>query len=681
MPDKIRYNADVTKRYSAESVPIKHATADVYKKQGMPPEDVTVKAAVTPIENVTAVFNRIRYAPKNALNKLKKLLDTPNIVADLAHYDDIMMNIRQKDNVYNPYFKMVSNKLYQDAMLNYGDTRLYRYSEYAKMDSYSPEVSRALDAIANDATKKGADGNVITIKSSSEDVVNNLEDLFFKTLKLNSKAWHQIRSLAKYGDYLAFIIYDKRRGITNLIPVEVFDIERQEGVEDDNPFSYNFKMIAGGNYAINYAHYLGSPFYSNKQEVYENFQVTHMRLEGESKALPYGVSTLEGARRIWRQLIILEDSMIIHRLTRAPSRYKYTIMVGNMAIDDIPKYVEKYKSNLTRTVITDEAGNIDYRKSLLSMDENLFVPKRSNEDADDISIIDGLQWAAIDDVKYLHEKFLSGLGVPRAFLSFEENINAKNTLAQEDVRYAETVSRVQQAWVEELTRIAIMHLFVQGYTPEEINSVEIIPNPPSEMLAQMKLQNLISQSTVGASLMAAGTHSLHYVQKNIHNMTEEEIAEEEIYALRGKLFEYAKSLAQSQGIVYTIDELLEISKKKKESQPLTNQMNPEMGNMGMDGAPMMPGGDLGMGEDMGIGGIQPMGANEFGTMEPPSTESPMMNNSAMAMNTPSAGMSAESLMSRQSKQKVIIDKKNAIYDRQLSELIHNFISERMTDNE
>jgi hypothetical protein len=392
MPEKIRYDAEVKHQYGADTSKIVRPNAVVYKRQGTDaPETSNVKAQVTPIVSTKATFNKIRYSPRGVFNKLQKLLSTPNLVADLSHYDDVLVSLKQNSNVYSPYFQRVTNKLYQDAMLNYGDTRLYRYSEYAKMDSYSPEVSRALDAFANDATKKGVDGNVFTVKSSNGDVQRDLEDLFFKTLKLNSKGWHQIRGLAKYGDHFNFIIYDNKRGITNLIPVETFDIERQEGIDANNPFSYNFKMIAGGNYAINYAHYLGSPFYANKQDTFDNYQVLHCRLEGESKAMPYGVSVLEGARRIWRQLIIMEDSMVIHRLTRAPSRYKYTVMVGNMDIEDIPAYIEKYKTNLVRTTITDEQGNIDYRKSLLSMDENLFVPKRNKEDADDISIIDGLQ--------------------------------------------------------------------------------------------------------------------------------------------------------------------------------------------------------------------------------------------------------------------------------------------------
>jgi len=392
MPDKIRYDSQVTHQRKANTTPIVRPEPVIYKRQGAEEQNIaTAQANTIPIVSTRATFNKIRYAPRSVFQKLGKLLSTPNLVADLSHYDDVIVSLKQNSNVYSPYFQRITNKLYQDAMLNYGDTRLYRYSEYAKMDSYSPEVSRALDAVANDATKKGVDGNVFTVKSSNGDVQRDLEDLFFKTLKLNSKGWHQIRGLAKYGDHFNFIIYDKTRGITNLIPVETFDIERQEGIDANNPFSYNFKMIAGGNYAINYAHYLGSPFYNNTQDTYENYQVLHCRLDGESKAMPYGVSLLEGARRIWRQLIIMEDSMVIHRLTRAPSRYKYTVMVGNMSVEDIPAYIEKYKTNLTRSVITDEQGNIDYRKSLLSMDENLFVPKRNKDDADDISIIDGLQ--------------------------------------------------------------------------------------------------------------------------------------------------------------------------------------------------------------------------------------------------------------------------------------------------
>jgi len=680
MPDKIKYDAKVTHEYDASSTPIKRPDVTIYKRQGVEPQQRTIKADTAPINNITAIFNKIRYAPKDVFDKLKGLLDTPNIVADLAHFDDVIINIKNQENVYNPYFKMVSNKLYQDAMLNYGDTRLYRYSEYAKMDSYSPEVSRALDAIANDATKKGPDGNVLVIKSPYDDVVRDVEDLFFKTLKLNSKGWHEVRALAKYGDHFEFIIFDERRGVINLIPVEVFDIERQEGTDDKNPFSYNFKMIAGGNYAINYAHYLGSPFYSNQQETYENYQVSHTRLDGESKALPYGVSILEGARRIWRQLIVMEDSMIIHRLTRAPSRYKYTIITGNMPVEDIPAYIQKYKNNLTRSVIMDEYGNVDYRKSLLSMDENLFVPKRSNADSDDISIVDGLQWDAIEDIDYLHKKFLSGLGVPNAFLSFEENINAKNTLAQEDVRYAETVSRIQQAWVEEKQRLAIIHLFAKGYTPEEINSLEIFAIPPSEMLAQMKLNNLNSQAAVGGALIASGTHSPHYVQKEIHNMTEEEIEKEELYNVRADLGKYQRMLAQTQGLVYTIDELLEISKKKKEAQPLLSPMGQGM-TPGMDGGPMggipMEGGL--MDELGGLGEMPENGGPDMGMGPVPS---PQTNGTAMApMTSPNPNpstMSGEKWIKESNKEKVIKDNKNAIYNKSLAMVINNFISERTT---
>jgi hypothetical protein len=273
------------------------------------------------------------------------------------------------------------------------------------------------------------------------------------------------------------------------------------------------------------------------------------------------------------------------------------------------------------------------------------------------------------------------LGVPRAFLSFEENINAKNTLAQEDVRYAETVSRIQQAWIESLKHVAIIHLFVKGYTAEEIDGFELIPNAPSEMLAQMKLQNLNSQAAVGSALVAAGTHSLHYCQKELHNMSEDEILLEEAYRMRQKLSEYALTIAQTQGVVYTVDELLEISKAKKNATPALQVAGQGMMPGGMDGGMMPPmgpdlSGDMAAMNSMGLG--QDMGTD---SMSPPS---PMMNNSAMppmSSTSPSPTMTGEQWIKNSIKQKELFNEKYSIYDKSFSKVINNFITERTSQND
>lgn len=405
-------------------------------------------------------------------------------------------------------FRKNQSQAYSSAMSAYGAyDRMARYSDFSEME-YTPEIAGALDIYAEETIAADEQGKVLHIYSENSEIRRLLEEMFYDTLNVefNLAAW--TRNLVKYGDFFLFNDVSPEYGIINAFPLPISEVEREEGFDPKDPMAVRYRWVTQGN------------------KILENWQVSHMRLLGNDAFLPYGSSILEPARRIWRQLILLEDAMMVFRIVRAPARRAFYIDVGNVPPEEIQNYMEQAQASLkTSSVIDRNTGRVDLRYNPLSIDEDYFIPVRGGDSGTKIDDVGGQSiQGETTDVEYIQKKLFAALKVPKAYLGYEEGLGSKATLSQQDIRFARTIARIQRTVLAEMNKLAIIHLYCNGYTGEDLLDFNLSLSTPST-IAQIQKLELIEKRFTAASTVSgvANATDRRWVQKNILRLSDEEI--------------------------------------------------------------------------------------------------------------------------------------------------------------
>jgi len=405
-------------------------------------------------------------------------------------------------------FRKTQSHVYSSAMSAYGSyDRMARYSDFQEME-YTPEICSALDIYAEESVAPDEHGNVLHIYSENPAVNSLLNELFYDTLNVNFNLTSWVRNMCKYGDFFLFNDVSPEQGVINVYPIAVNEIEREEGFDKDDPLAVRFRWMTQGN------------------QILENWQVSHFRILGNDAFLPYGTSVLEAARRIWRQLILIEDAMLVYRIVRAPDRRVFYIDVGNIPPEEIPNYMEQAQAQLKKNQVVDKStGRVDLRYNPLSVDEDYFLPVRGTATGTKIeTLAGGANAAAVEDVQYIQKKLFAALKIPKAYLGYDEGLGAKATLSQEDIRFSRSINRIQRTILSELNKIAIIHLHAHGFDGPDLLDFELKLTNPSTIAQQQKLELYNTKFTIAQS--ASGIEGLvdkKWIRKNVFMMSDDEI--------------------------------------------------------------------------------------------------------------------------------------------------------------
>ena len=394
-------------------------------------------------------------------------------------------------NTYNPNY-------------NYFSSKVELYTDYEVMDQDSI-IASALDIYSDETVMKDDFGDVLRITSDNDNVKKILYNLFYDVLNIEFNLWPWVRNMCKYGDFYLHLDIQEEIGIVNVTPLSAYEIIREEGMSIENPYHVEFKQLGGGNIS------------------YQNFEVAHFRLLNDSNFLPYGKSMVEGARKVWKQLTLMEDAMLIHRIMRAPEKRIFKIDVGNIPPNEVDNYMQRIINQMKKTPYVDpQTGEYNLKFNMQNMLEDYFLPVRGGASGTEIDTLSGMEFTGIDDIEYLRNKMMAALKVPKAFLGYDEAITGKATLAAEDVRFARTIERIQRIVISELHKIAIVHLFAQGFTNEDLVSFELSMTSPSTIYEQEKLTLYASKVDLAGSMIEKKLISREWIYKNIFNFTEEE---------------------------------------------------------------------------------------------------------------------------------------------------------------
>ena len=389
----------------------------------------------------------------------------------------------QQSKYLGQLWKKVENGLFQQA-INYETTRIGSYSDFEAMEFY-PAIAAALDVMMEESTTLNSQGKMLNIYSDSKRVKTILEDLFYNRLDFHTSGPMWTRNTCKYGDNFVFLNIDGNNGIIGAKQMPNYEMERRE--------SGLFEMISGRE---NPTHEVSSGdkvnFYWRGRDVeFKSWQMAHFRLLGDDRRLPYGTSVLEKARRIWKQLLLSEDSMLVYRVTRAPERRVYKIYVGNIDDADVEQYVNAIADRFKRMPIIDpQTGQIDLRYNQLANDQDFFIPVRDESAPNPIDTLPGASnLDQIADIEYLRNNLFTALRVPKPFLGFEEAAGEGKNLALQDIRFSRTINRIQQSILQELNKIAIIHLYLLGFE-DELDNFTLTLNNPSTQAEMLKVEHL-----------------------------------------------------------------------------------------------------------------------------------------------------------------------------------------------
>lgn len=367
-------------------------------------------------------------------------------------------------------WQKVEGNLYQQAVY-YEPTRLASYYDYESME-YTPEISAALDIYGEESTTPDKDGHILQIYSESKRIKSVLADLFNTKLDISTNLPMWTRNTCKFGDNFVYLKLDPEKGIVGCQQLPNIQIERLEKGMRFQPDKYSQEME---NDALKFT-------WKEKNMEFNTWEVAHFRILGDDRKLPYGTSMLEKSRRIWKQLLLSEDAMLIYRVSRAPERRVFKVFVGNMDDKDVDAYVQRVASKFKRDQISDpNTGNVDMRYNQLAVDQDYFIPVRDATATNPIDTLPGgTNLAEIADIEYIQKKLVTALRIPKAYLGFEEALGDGKNLSLLDIRFARTINRIQKCMIAELNKIAIIHLFLLGFEDELTNFTLGLHNPSKQ---------------------------------------------------------------------------------------------------------------------------------------------------------------------------------------------------------
>ena len=401
-----------------------------------------------------------------------------------------------KKSLYNPLDTLSAN-----AMQN--QRRVERYVDFDQME-YMPEIASSMDIYADEMTTYSDLRPMLNVRCSNEEIKAVLENLYSKVLNVDYNLFGWARTMCKYGDFFLYLDIDDNYGVQSVISLPIAELERLEGQDSTNPNYVQYQWNGAG-------------------MTFENWQIAHFRVLGNDKHAPYGTSILDPARRIFRQLTLVEDAMMAYRVIRSSERKLFKIDVGAIPPQDVEQYMEKIVTQLKRhSVIDAQSGRVDMRYNPMSIEEDYFIPVRPGSATEITNLAGGQNTTAIDDVKYLRDKLFSALKIPQAYLAMGEGAaEDKTTLAQKDVRFARTIQRLQRVITSELEKIGIIHLYTLGFRGDDLVNFKITLNNPSKISELQEIEHWKQKFDIAASA-TEGFFSRRWVSENIFGISHEE---------------------------------------------------------------------------------------------------------------------------------------------------------------
>jgi len=472
-------------------------------------------------------------AERNLFNSLQRLFSTDILVRNIggdelkiADINHIQSTGKYQTNSLLDRFSRLyiyNNKNIFNPNLNYQTLRIQLYSDYEAMDS-DPLIASTLDILADESTLKSAMGEVLSIKSTDENIQRVLYNLYYDVLNIEFNLWSWVRNMCKYGDFFLKLEISEKFGVYNVLPYTVYHMVRHEGMDKEDPTKVTFSIDPDGLASSSDPNYI--PNNSKSVIALDNYEVAHFRLLSDTNYLPYGRAYIEPARKIYKQLTLMEDAMLIHRIMRAPEKRMFYINVGSIPPNEVEQFMQKTINNIKKTPYVDpQTGQYNLKFNMQNMMEDFYLPVRGGDTSTRIETTKGLEYDGTNDIEYLRDKMFAALKVPKAYFGFEKDLTGKATLAAEDIRFARTVERIQRIVESELTKIGLVHLYSQGFDKESLVNFEIKLTTPSIIYEQEKVALWKEKVDLATQMQATKLFSSDYIYDMLFDISEDKYNE------------------------------------------------------------------------------------------------------------------------------------------------------------
>jgi hypothetical protein len=403
--------------------------------------------------------------------------------------------------------------------------RRRRYKDYEEMDEY-PEIGAAFDIYADDSTQRGLRGERWTVKSENDMVVDEVET-FFDQIKLDKLLWDIIRNTVKYGDCFTELILDVNKPQEGVKKIKILNPNWILRVENEFGYLKKFLQEIPNMESLQYAE-VGSSN-ANRPVKYielDKNQIVHFRLHTSDPIFyPYGKSIAALCHRVFRSLKMMEDAMMIYRLSRAPERRIFYVDTGNLPTSKAEMFIERLKQKFKKEKFYNSPkGTVDSRYNPMSMDEDFFVPTKNGRGTKIDTLPGATNLGEIEDVRYYRDKLLAGLKIPKDYVvEKDQSPERKANLSQLDVKFARTIQRVQIDVETGLENMAKRHLQLRGYPAAMIKNLKIKLPEPSDMSEKRKLDVDEQKTRVIQAVQGLNLFSKESIYREFYDMTDDEI--------------------------------------------------------------------------------------------------------------------------------------------------------------
>ena len=461
---------------------------------------------------------------KTLFSRLKKLFSTDVIIRNVGGNQ---LKVTNTDQIQSSGNLQTNRRIDRFARLHTGTpaysrhagqmqlySRLELFRDYEAMDTDSI-IASALDIYADECTAKNEFGDVITIQSGNGKVQKVLHNLFYDIMNIEFNLWPWIRNTIKYGDFFLHMNISEKYGVTGIDPISPYEMIREEGYDENEPKLVRFRRDYAAATTLSQGH-------GSKEDTFENYEIAHFRLLTDTNFLPYGRSIIEPTRKVWKQITLMEDAMLIHRIMRAPDKRIFKIDIGNIPPSEVDSYMEGMINKMKKVPYIDpDTGQYNLKYNMQNLLEDFYLPVRGAETGTTIENLSGIQFDSIQDIEYLKNRLLGSLKIPKAYLGYEEDTTGKATLASQDFRFARTIERIQKIIASELYKIAVVHLYAQGFTDEDLVDFSLSLTAPSSIYEKEKIELWASKVTLAGDMIEKRLFSKSWIYEHVFNLPED----------------------------------------------------------------------------------------------------------------------------------------------------------------
>ncbi|MCK9459660.1 MAG: portal protein [Proteobacteria bacterium] len=390
--------------------------------------------------------------------------------------------------------------------------RVIGVEEWKEIDVYDLSVEKHKnfcgESIVYHNCQRGENGHIFEIRCANEFAKEEAEFLCFHPEMLNfddpSVGWNYVKNTCIQGDHFFEVVIDAenpKKGVVALLPLppdSMYRIETTKG---------KLVEFQQSNEGPDYQSLTRVPVTQATeadlmQATAVRFtadQIVHTKIGDDRRTFyPYGVSLIEAARGPAHQLRLMEDSMVVYRLSRAPERRVFYIDVGTLSPARAEAFMERIKDQFRKKKVAPSRGggpgasSVEERWHPPAIDEDYWLPIRPNATNTRIDTLQGAQnLGEIDDALYFRNKLFTALKFPLNYFSTEDANATKTSLSSQNVRFARTIERLQAHFSKAVVQIITTHLKLRGVPKEDFEDLQVIWTPPSEYreLSKQELMN------------------------------------------------------------------------------------------------------------------------------------------------------------------------------------------------